>query len=98
MYSNLLMLWLLLKAAMLLLAFFGLGMYLRGFWVYFGARRWLWEPAQSMVRRQYKSSVVAALLRDPGLMAAKRQVMLGLMGLPLFAIGGAVFNALAKPF
>lgn len=94
MLTSSLMFWLLLKAATLLLAFFGIGMYFRGIWIYFRVRQWLWGPARQALRRRYRSSVIAAVLREPELLVAKRQILLAFAGLPLFALGGAAFNAL----
>ena len=81
-------------AGLLLLTFLGAGLYIRGFWLYFRTVAWLRRAEQARLRRRYKSSAIAAILRDPGLSAMKRQFLLSLLGLPLFALGGALFNVL----
>jgi hypothetical protein len=82
------------QAATLLLTFVGAGLYLRGFWTYFRAVRWLRADEQEDVRKRYKSSAIAALLYEPTLAMGRAQLLQGLAGPILFAVGGIAFNAL----
>jgi hypothetical protein len=83
-----------LQAGSLLLTFVGAGLYLRGFYAYFKAVRWLRAGQQVDVRRRYRSSAIAALLQEPELQVRRVEFLMGLVGPILFAVGGIAFNAL----
>lgn len=83
-------------AVTLLLTFVGLGLYLRGFYLYFRTVHWLRQAAQAELRRRYRSSALAAAFREPELVHIKTGLILALVGLPLFAISGAVFNFMQR--
>lgn len=86
-----------LQALALLAVFTGAGLYLRGFWVYFRAMRWLRQPEQAPLRQHYRSSTLAAILRAESLQPARRQLVWAVAGLGLFILGGTLFNALQAP-
>lgn len=86
-----------LQALALLAAFTGAGLYLRGFWVYFRALRWLRRPEQAPLRQHYRSSTLAAIFGAESLQPARRQLLWAIAGLGLFIVGGALFNVLQTP-
>lgn len=82
------------QAMTLLLTFLGAGLYFRGFYVYFRTASWLRREEQLPLRKRYKSSALAVILKEPALSPAKSQILAAAAGPILFAIGGVMFNSL----
>lgn len=84
-----------LQAVTLLLTFLGAGLYMRGFFAYYRAVRWLRAAERTDVRRRYRSSAIAALMKEPELQVRRVEFLLGMAGPVIFAAGGMGFNALS---
>lgn len=87
---------LLVLAVCLLGSFTGAGLYLRGFWLYFRVVRWIHQPSHAVERRRYRSSALAAIFKEPSLAEIRKGIVMGVLGLPLFAIAGISFNAILR--
>ncbi len=74
----------------------GAVLYLRAFWLYFRLVRWIHDPAHVTQRRRYKSSAIAAAMKEPELAEFRHGLLWGLVGLPLFAVAGMAYNAMIR--
>lgn len=84
------------QAICLLLTFIGAGLYCRGLYAYFRTLRWWHRAEQAQIRKRYKCSAIAAILREPALSTVKSQLLMSLAGPVVFAVGGTFYNILQR--